>query len=113
MISKCYDDERIQQLLDKAAFLDPRFKKCVSTNDNTIETIKEASDHFSPVEEELNRETLMQTKKTKGLRAVLNHIVNSLSPTESVKRQIKEYCDEPVMPTDTNALERWLVLQKV
>ena len=48
--------------MDKAAFLDPRFKKCVFTNDNTIGVIEEALDHFSPVEEESNRETLMQTK---------------------------------------------------
>ena len=32
-----YDDERIQQLLDKAAFLDLKFKKCVSHYDDTVE----------------------------------------------------------------------------
>jgi len=40
------------------------FKKCVSNYDNTVEMIEEeALDNFSPVEEESNRETLMQTKK--------------------------------------------------
>ena len=63
-ISKRYDDERIQQLLDKAAFLDPRFKKCVSNYNDTVEMIEEeALDHFSPVEEESNIETHMPTKK--------------------------------------------------
>jgi len=63
-ISKHFDDERIQQLLDNAAFLDPRFKKCVSNYDDTVEMIEEeALDYFSFVEEESNRETVMLTKK--------------------------------------------------
>ena len=60
-ISKRYGDEKIQQLLDKAAFLDPRFKKCVFNYNDTVE--EEALDHFSPVEEESNSETLLPTKK--------------------------------------------------
>ena len=36
---------------------------------------------------------------------------SSLSPTEHVKHQVKEYCDEAVMPTDTDALKWWLQRQ--
>ena len=38
---KWYNDDSIQQLLDKAAFLDPRFKRCLSNYDDTTEMIQE------------------------------------------------------------------------
>ena len=65
---------------------------------------KEVLDHFSPVKEESNTETHLCQQ---SLGAVLNHIVDGipslvkascpLSPTNSVKIQVKVYCDEPVM----------------
>ena len=45
--------DSIQQLLDKAAFLDPRFKKCLSNCDDTIEVIQEeALANLGPIVEE-------------------------------------------------------------
>ena len=63
-ISKRYNDDKIHQLLDKAVFLDLRFKKCVSNYDDTVEMIQEeALVYCSPVVEEPNTETIIPTKK--------------------------------------------------
>ena len=104
--------------MDKAAFLDPKFKKCVSHYDDTVEKRLWI---ILVLWRKNQTEKHSCKQKMKGLGAVLNHIADdipslvkascSLSPTESVKRQIKEYCDEPVMPTDTDALEWWLQRQ--
>ena len=122
-IIKRYDDDSIQQLLDKAAFLDPRFKKCLSNYDDTIEVIQEeALANLGPiVEEPTNTEIIRPAKKVKGLGAVLNHIADdipslvkassSLSPTEKISKEVNDYCDEAVMPTDTDALQWWKMRQ--
>jgi len=61
-ITMRYDDDSIQQLLDKSTFLDPRFKKCVSNYDDTVETIQEEA-LAGPVLEEPNNETIQPPKK--------------------------------------------------
>ena len=90
-------------------------------HDDTAEMMQEALVHCSPVVEEPNTETIIPTKKLKGLGAVLEHIADdvpslvkassSLSTTEHVKHQVKEYCDEAVMPTGTDALQWWIQRQ--
>ena len=119
-ITKRYDDESIQQLLDKSAFLDPRFKKCVSNYDDTVEMIQEEA-LAGPVLEEPNNETFQPPKKIKGLGAVLNHIADdipslvkassSLSPTERIRKEVNDYSDEAVVPTDTDVLQWWKLRQ--
>ena len=63
-IMKRYDDDSIQQLLDKAAFLNPRFKRCLSNYDDTIEMIREEAleNLGSIVEEPTNAEITRPTK---------------------------------------------------
>ena len=71
---------------------------------------------------EPNTQTIVyQLKQLKGLGAVLDHIADDvpslvkpssfLSPKEHVKHQVKEYCDEAVIPTDVDALQWWLQRQ--
>ena len=122
-IIKRYDDDSIQQLMDKAGFLDPRFKRCLSNYDNTIEVIQEeALANLGPiVEETTNIEITRPTKKVKGLGAVLDHIADdipslvkassSLSPTERINKEVNDYYDEAVMPTDTDVLQWWKLRQ--
>ena len=64
-IMKRYNDDYIQQLLDKAAFLDPRFKRCLSNYDDTIEMIQEEAlaNLGSIVEEATDVEIIRPTKK--------------------------------------------------
>ena len=70
-ISKRYNDDRIQKLLDKAAFLDPRLEKCVYNYDDTVEMIQEeALVHCSPVVEEPNKNNYTN-KKIEGLESCI------------------------------------------
>jgi len=63
-ITNQYDDDGIQQLLDKSAFLDPRFKKCMPNYDKTVEMIQEEA-LAGPVLEEPNNDN-STTNKNEG-----------------------------------------------
>ena len=117
-IVKRYNDDYIQQLLDKAAFLDPRFKRCLSNYDDAIEMIQEeALANLGPtVEEATDVEIIRPTKIVKGLGAFLDHNADdipslvkatSLTSTEKINKEVNDYCDEAVMPTDTDVLQWW------
>jgi len=57
----------------------------------------------------------------KGLGAVLNHIADdipslvkassSVSPTERIRKEVNDYSDEAVVPTDTDVLQWWKLRQ--
>ena len=107
---KRYNDDYIHQLLDKAAFLDPRFKRCLSNYDDTIEMIQEeALANLGPIVEETTDVEIIRPTKSEGLGSCLLMIFppTSLTPTEKINKEVNDYCDEAVMPTDTDVLQWW------
>ena len=83
-----------------------------------IEMIQEeALSNLGPIVEEPTNSEIIRLK---GLGAVLDHIADeipsivkasSLSPTEKINKEVNDYCDEAVMPTDTDVLLWWKLWQ--
>ena len=158
-ISNRYGDYAITMLLDKAAFLDPRFRECVTELEPTIHEIVEECLHImesdsteSSVSNHLcqsssqsssqgssmpqsiqvsdrtdheSNEVPISRKKIKGLAAVLQHIADgmpsltnrrnstsvTLTPYQRIDKEVKLYCEEPLMSTDTDPLTWWKLQQ--
>ena len=85
----------------------------MSNYDDTVEMIQEEA-LAGPVLEEANNETV-QSPKIQGLGVVLNHIADDIpslvkassspSPTERIRKEVNDYSDEAVVPTDTDVLQ--------
>ena len=107
------------RLIDKASFLDPRFRdQYLENKDDTIDGVKAeclplVSTTSAAVAPETDPDNLPPMKKHKGLAAVLSSICSAseeqtpLTPLQTVENEITSYQNFPKTTPDTDPLAWW------
>ena len=106
-------------LIDKASFLDPRFRdQYLENKDGTIDCIKAeclplVSTTSAPVAPETDPDNIPPMKKHKGLAAVLSSICSAseeqapLTPLQTVENEITSYQNFPNTTPDADPVAWW------